>query len=63
MFPTECRLHKAPSVRELSPQATEGECVYIKIQQNSRSADSFHHFVVSLPEGGFGEMKITAGTQ
>ncbi len=60
VFPDKRCIHKAPSGRELSPQVTEGECVNSIIPKNIRFAGSFHHF---LPEGGFGEMKMTAGTQ
>ena len=45
-------MRKAPSGRELSPQATEGERVTIKSAQIASHAGSFHHFVVPLPPGG-----------
>ena len=72
VFPDKRCIYKAPSGRELSPQVTEGECANMKISKNMRFAGSFHHATFrfaevgwspSLPEGGFCEMKITAGTQ
>ena len=45
-------MRKAPSGRELSPQATEGERVTIKFALAESHAGFFHHFVVPLPPGG-----------
>ncbi len=43
---------KAPSGRELSPAATEGECVNEKFRLIFGYANFFHHFVTHLSEGG-----------
>jgi len=65
VFPVESRHHKALSGRELSSKMTEGECVNVKFQLNyiAAQAPSTTSWSPSLPEGGFGEMTITAGTQ
>ena len=36
----------------LQLDATEGECVTMKLGGTESSAGSFHHFVVPLPPGG-----------
>ena len=51
---------KAPSGRELAPQATEGECVTVKRFLLHRPVGSFRHATraTSLAEGGYRKVQL-----